>query len=221
MRKKTIGFSKLILILYILFITSCAFFSKKNISEKNNIDILIKNDNESSYVLKDIFSIKEPIFKITVDSRLLSGPIMQESFASWINNFKTDFSKILETKNILDQSNNNKNYIIPELSVEPKAKELMDCDTYIPYLYKKCEKKYFIYINGNISLNFYKEYVPVKNEIIDFAKLGVPNIVEAASIEEINKKAVTLMDKVYKYLIDYLTKHNSIYYIGKKEEVNK
>jgi hypothetical protein len=221
MRKKTIGFSKLILILYILFITSCAFFSKKNISEKNNIDILIKNDNESSYVLKDIFSIKEPIFKITVDSRLLSGPIMQESFASWINNFKTDFSKILETKNILDQSNNNKNYIIPELSIEPKAKELMDCDTYIPYLYKKCEKKYFIYINGNIILNFYKEYVPVKNEIIDFAKLGLPNIVEAASIEEINKKAVTLMGKVYKYLIDYLNKHNSIYYIGKKEEVNK
>ena len=125
------------------------------------------------------------------------------------------------SKNILDQSNNNKNYIIPELNVQPKAKELMDCNTYIPYLYKKCEKKYFVYINGVLILNFYREYMPVKNEIIDFAILGMPNIVEATSSEDINKKAVELMDRVYKYLIAYLSKANRLYYVDNMEDIKK
>lgn len=221
MRRLVVYFTRLILIFYLLLITSCAFFNKKSVNEKYPVETAVRNDNESSYVLKDVFTIENPIFKIDVDSKLLSNPIMQESFASWINNFKTDFTKILEAKNILDRANSNRNYIIPELIVQPKAKKLTECNTYIPYLYKKCEEKYFVYIDGALILNFYKESVPVKNKVIDLAKIGVPNIVEASSVEDINKEAVALMDRLYKYLIAYLSKANDIYYIDNTENINK
>ena len=110
MRKVAVYFTRLIIIFYLLFITSCAFFNKKSVNEKTSIEAAVKNDNGSVYILKDVFNLKDPIFKIHVDSKLLSSPIMQESFASWINNFKTDFINILVSKNILPLVNSTRPY---------------------------------------------------------------------------------------------------------------
>ena len=220
MRKGQWCLYKYIIILCLLFLTSCTFFHKKSINEGEITAPFIESDNVSSNVLDKTFSVKDPIFRINIDSQLLSKPILQESFAEWINNFKIDFLTILEEKNIYDSTNVN-SYIIPELYVQPKVKELLDCDTYIPYLYKKCEKKYFVYINGYLFLHFYEDDMPVKHISIDFAKLGIPNIAEASHLEDINKKAVYLMAEIYKYVKIYLTKNNSIYYIDHKEDEDK
>ena len=215
-RKRQGYLFKYIIILCLLFLTSCAFFNKKSIDEGESAVTSIGSDNESTKMLGKTFSLKDPVFRIDIESQLLSKPIVQESFAEWINNFKTDFSKILEEKNIYDP-NNYRSYIIPELHVQPKAKELLDCDTFIPYLYKRCEKKYFVYINGYLFLHFYDDDMPIKHISIDFTRLGIPNIAETSNIEDINKKAVYLMGEIYKHLIIYLTKNNNIYYIDKRK----
>ncbi len=218
MKKLTKYIPKLLIIFYILFLTSCSLFSRKTINEEIPLVESTTNDNITSYMLNNSFSIKDPIFKMTIDSSYLSRSLLHETFASWINNFQLDFTKILESKKIYDNVSN-EIYIIPEFEVKPNVKELLDCDTYIPYIYKKCEKKYFVYINGELTLNFYKGFILLKKERFDFAKLGIPNIVETSKIEDINKKAINLMDKVYMYLIDNLSKNNSIYYINNKEDI--
>jgi len=209
---------KYIIILCLLFLTSCTFFNKKSTNEGKPVVTPTSSDNESTKMLGKTFSLKDPIFEIEIDSQLLSKPLVQESFAEWINNFKTDFSKILEGKNIYDIANY-RSYIIPELHVQPKAKELVECDTYIPYVYKKCEKKYFVYINGYLFLHFYDDDIPIKHKSIDFTRLGIPNIAVTSNVEDINKKAIYLMNEIYEHLIIYLTKNNDIYYI-EKEKVN-
>ena len=218
MKKLTEYIPKLFIVFYILVLTSCSLFSRKSITEEIPLVGSTINDNVTSCTLNNSFSVKDPIFKMTINSSYLSRPILHETFASWINNFKLDFTKILESKKIYDNVSN-QIYIIPEFEVKPNVKELLDCDTYIPYIYKKCEKKYFVYINGELTLNFYKEFILLKKERIDFAKLGIPNIVETTNIEDINKKAINLMDKIYIYLIDNLSKNDSIYCINNKEDI--
>ena len=218
MKKLTEYIPKLFIVVYILVLTSCSLFSKKSINDEIPLAESTRNDNITSYTFIKSFSVKDPIFRMTINSTYLSRPILQETFVSWINTFKLDFTKILESKNIYDNVSNQR-YIIPEFEVKPNVKELLDCDTYIPYLWKKCEKKYFVYINGELTLNFYKEFILLKKERIDFAKLGIPNIVETTNIEDINKKAINLMDKIYTYLIDNLSKNDSIYYIKNQEDI--
>jgi len=74
------------------------FFHKKSINEGEITAPFMESDNVSSNVLDKAFSVKDPIFRINIDSQLLSKPMLQESFAAWINNFKMDFSTILEEK---------------------------------------------------------------------------------------------------------------------------
>ena len=109
-RKRQGYLFKYIIILCLLFLTSCAFFNKKSIDEGESAVTSIGSDNESTKMLGKTFSLKDPVFRIDIESQLLSKPIVQESFAEWINNFKTDFSKILEEKNIYDP-NNYRSYI--------------------------------------------------------------------------------------------------------------
>jgi hypothetical protein len=205
---------KLCLVCCVLIITSCAFFSKKS-GKLENVSTIQTTDNVSA-ITTDFFSVKDPIAKLNVESKYLSTSLLQESFNGWLGNFKRDFIEVLKSKNIYDD-NKNESYIIPEISVQPKVKELQDCDTYIPYLFKKCEKKYFVYIDGELVLNFYKDYVAIKRVVVSFASLGHPNIISTSSLEDVNKKAIFLMDSVYKYLIDYLLKVNNIYIIQMKE----
>ena len=203
-----------ILVLIIFILLSCGHLSK-DINKKAPISETDNTTEISREYEKMPLGIKEPIFRIDVKSNYLSAPLVKESFAYWINNFKDDLKALLIKNGIYDNRSENKNYIMPVFDLEANAKKIKDCDTYIPYVLSSCDNKYFIYISGSIIFNFYMEDNFVDSKRIDITDLGRPNIVSCNSLEKINENSIDLIKNLYVYLLDYLSKKYYLFYIEK------